>query len=378
MSESLPARASMWLESPLNPVVAMAIDRLRHAEDVWRVAVMPDVHLAKDVCIGTVLATHRLLYPGAVGGDIGCGMLAMPFNAGHDALAYGARAAELLKALYDAVPSIRRRRGAAISYPSGLAPSDLSHGALTAVAKSEGLLQLGTLGGGNHFVEFQADESQRLWLMIHSGSRAMGQAIRSHHLASGTKSGSYVVIDADTPAGQAYFRDVEWARQYADANRRAMAERIVRVMSELFGVGAIEQEMIACDHNHAARETHLGQQVWVHRKGAMPAEAGTAGVVPGSMGSWSYHVAGKGCVEALRSSAHGAGRSMSREAARKRFSSRELCRQMKGVWFDPRAADRLRDESPRAYKDIRSVIRAQHELVRVTRTLRPLLTYKGT
>ena len=378
MSDAPIAPAAMWLEAPLEPLVAAAIARLRRAEDVWRVAVMPDVHLAKDVCVGTVLATRRLLYPGAVGGDIGCGMLAVPFDATADVLADPVRAAELLTALYGAVPSMRRHRAAAApSYPSSVAPTDLSHGALQTVARTEGQLQLGTLGGGNHFVELQADEEQRLWLMIHSGSRAMGQAIRAHHVANARKSGSYVVLDADDPAGQAYVNDVEWARRYADANRRAMAERVVELMSKLLHTRAGEAETIACDHNHVAREAHLGEAVWVHRKGAMSAADGAAGVVPGSMGSWSYHVIGRGHAEALRSSAHGAGRSMSRESARKRFSARELARQMKGVWFDPRVADCLRDEAPRAYKDVRSVMRAQHELIRVRRTLRPLLTYKG-
>ena len=377
MSGPQVAPAAMWLEAPLEPLVAAAIKRLRRAEDVWRVAVMPDVHLAKDVCVGTVVGTRRLLYPGAVGGDIGCGMLALPFDATADVLADPVRAAGLLKALYGAVPSMRRHRAAALPYPSSVAPTDLSHGALQAAARTEGQLQLGTLGGGNHFVEFQADEEQRLWLMIHSGSRAMGQAIRAHHVANARKSGSYVVLDADEPAGQAYVNDMEWARHYADANRRAMAERVVERMAALFHIRASGEEMIACDHNHVVREEHLGETAWVHRKGAMPADDGAAGLVPGSMGSWSYHVIGRGHADALRSSAHGAGRSMSRESARKRFSARELARQMKGVWFDPRAADRLRDEAPRAYKDVRSVMRAQHELIRVTRTLRPLLTYKG-
>ena len=372
-----PAPATMWLEAPLEPDAAAAIERLRRAEDVWRVAVMPDVHLAKDVCVGTVLATRRLLYPGAVGGDIGCGMLAVPFDAGADVLADPVRAAETLKALYGAVPSMRRHRAAAVRYPHDVAPGDLSHGALQAVAKTEGQLQLGTLGGGNHFVELQADEEDRLWLMIHSGSRAMGQAIRAHHVASGVRSGSYVVLDADDEQGRAYVNDVAWARRYADANRRAMAERVAALLAGRLGVRAVESGTIACDHNHVARESHLGEDVWVHRKGAMPAAEGLAGVVPGSMGSWSYHVIGRGNPEALRSGAHGAGRRMSRDAARRQFSARELCRQMRGVWFDPGAADRLRDEAPRAYKDVRSVIRAQHDLARVTRTLRPLLTYKG-
>jgi len=143
-----------------------------------------------------------------------------------------------------------------------------------------------------------------------------------------------------------------------------MAERVAVLLGKQFGIHAMDGGTIACDHNHVAREEHLGQALWVHRKGAMPAAEGLAGVVPGSMGTWSYHVIGRGNPEALRSCAHGAGRRMSRDSARKQFSMRELCRQMRGVWFDPRAADRLRDEAPRAYKDVRSVIRASHDLVR--------------
>lgn len=128
-----------------------------------------------------------------------------------------------------------------------------------------------------------------------------------HHMAHGTKRGSYVVLDADTPAGQAYVHDVTWARRYADANPRATAERVAAAMLDLFGVSA-EGEAIFCDHNHVAREPHLGPDVWVYRKRAMPATEGVVGVVPGSMGSWSYRVIGRGFAEALRSSAHGAGR----------------------------------------------------------------------
>ncbi len=150
MSDTSIAPAAMWLEAPLEPLVAAAIERLRRAEDVWRVAVMPDVHLAKDVCVGTVLATRRLLYPRAVGGDIGCGMLAVPFDASADVIAEPVRAAEILKALYSSVPSMRRHRAAALPCPSDVSPRDLSHGALQAVARTEGKLQLGSVIRAQH------------------------------------------------------------------------------------------------------------------------------------------------------------------------------------------------------------------------------------
>jgi tRNA-splicing ligase RtcB len=325
------------------------------------------------------MATDRLLYPAAVGGDIGCGMLAVGFDAGANLLADAASAARLLGALRGAVPAARRHRSRVVAFPPDLA-EPLSHPSLDAVKHSAGAMQLGTLGGGNHFVEFQADDDGRLWLMIHSGSRAMGQAIRAHHLARARPAGGGLrAVDTATDAGQAYAADVAWARRYAAANRRAMADAVAGALAKLFGVAMDESTFIACDHNHVAREQHSGTMLWVHRKGAMPAADGLSGVLPGSMGTASFHVEGRGCAASLLSSAHGAGRAMSREQARKRFTGRDLCRRMQraGVWFDYRMADTLRDESPPAYKDVHAVLRAQHELVRVTRALRPVLTYKG-
>lgn len=373
-----PTPMNAWLIEPLPPDVTAVIDRLRCADDVQRLAIMPDVHLARDVCVGTVLATSRLLYPGAVGGDIGCGMLALAFDGGADALADPARAAGILLELQRAIPASRRHRRHAIPYPADLASASLSHPSLQAVSRDEGTLQLGTLGGGNHFVELQADDEDRLWLMLHSGSRAMGQAIRAFHCAHARLvAGKLLALDAAEPAGQAYLADVAWARRYADANRRAIADRVAETLERLLGIHCMDHSLITCDHNHVALEDHAGQRLLVHRKGAMPAAAGLPGVLPGSMGTLSYHVEGRGCLESLHSSAHGAGRAYSREAARQRISVRALHRQMEGIWFDYRQAPQLREEAPAAYKDIRAVLRAQHDLVKVTRTLRPLLAYKS-
>jgi len=206
----------------------------------------------------------------------------------------------------------------------------------------------------------------------------MGQAVRGFHLARATRIGDgMLALDADTPAGQAYLHDAAWASRYADANRRAMADAIVDLMARTFAIRHVENSLIRCDHNHIAREEHFGEELWVHRKGAMPAGANIPGVLPGSMGTLSYHIAGRGCAEAMRSSAHGAGRALSRQKARQKVTERDLCRQMQGVWFDHRIAQSLRDEAPAAYKDIRGVLRAQHDLVRVTRMLQPLLSFKG-
>lgn len=367
-----------WLAMPMEPAARSTIDRVRRAEDVVHVAVMPDVHLANDVCVGTVMATCRLVYPSAVGGDIGCGMLAIGFDADASLLRDPTRAGNLLRALGESVPIHRRNRSRAVPLPESLRSNPLSHGSLLGVLNDVGVLQLGTLGGGNHFVELQADQDDRLWLMIHSGSRAIGQAIKAHHVAAATiRSASMMAIDTETSAGQAYMHDQQWARDYAQANRHAMGSQVVEVMQVLFKIECVDSLMIGCDHNHVRREAHLGQTVLVHRKGAMPADAGQAGIVPGSMGTLSYHVTGLGCELALRSSAHGAGRLLSRHAARERFDRRDLRRQMQNVWYDPRLADSLREESPKSYKDVRAVLRAQQELVRIERTLTPLLVYKG-
>ena len=377
MSDPSPAPLNTWLIEPMPAEVLAAVERLRRAEDVQRIAIMPDVHLAKDVCVGTVLATRRVLYPGAVGGDIGCGMLALAFDAGAEAMADAARAAKVLLEIQKVVPASRRHRQRVVPYPSDVEPSALSHPSLQASARKEGALQLGTLGGGNHFVELQADEDERLWLMVHSGSRAMGQLIRAHHCARArVVAGKLLALGLDSADGQAYFADMSWARRYADANRRAIAEAVVESVRRQLGIRPVAGSLITCDHNHVAIETH-GEQLLVHRKGAMPAADGLAGVMPGSMGTRSYHVEGRGCAESLCSSAHGAGRALSRESARKRVSIRALCRQMEGVWFDYRRAAELREEAPAAYKDIQAVLRAQHDLVRIVRTLRPVLAYKS-
>lgn len=372
-----PPTVRRWLAGPLPPDVAAALDRLARADDVRRIAVMPDVHLAADACVGTVLATSRLIYPAAVGGDIGCGMLALAFDCDAGVLAKEAAAGRLFERLYATVPANRHRKPQDL--PPALVDTPLSDPRLEAVARRDGRVQLGTLGRGNHFLELQADEADgRLWLAVHSGSRAVGQAVRDLHVRRANAGrGELASLDADGPAGRAYVADAEWARAYADANRRAMAAAAAGVVRKLFGGRVVDGSLVAGDHNHVLRETHAGELLWVHRKGAMPVAAGEPGILPGSMGTATYHVEGRGDPDSLGSSAHGAGRAMSREQARAAVSERDLRRQLAGVWFDPRAGPWLRDEAPAAYKDVAAVLRAQRDLVRVVRRLRPVLAYKG-
>lgn len=375
MTKSL-AELHTWTIEPLLPDVAKAIERLRRAEDVCRVAVMPDVHLATDVCVGVVVATHNMLYPPAVGNDIGCGMAAVAIDASADLLDDEHSAALVLRQLYERVPSNRHR--GRCDLPDSLQKLSLSDPALEKLAQRDGLVQLGTLGRGNHFLEFQADEEERLWVMVHSGSRGVGQAISRHHTTKCTgKSAGLPFLEADSDAGRAYQNDLEWARCYARESRLSMLRSVAAILVELFGAPMDWESMIQSDHNHVRRESHFGEEYWVHRKGAQPADAGEAGLIPGSMGTASVHVTGRGCPEALLSCSHGCGRELSRDAARRRISPGQLEDQLHGVWYDRRRSRQLCDEAPAAYKDIDDVVRAQRDLVRLVRRLRPILSYKG-
>jgi tRNA-splicing ligase RtcB len=378
MTEGAIVPIRTWLAAPMGAEVSAAIDRLRRAPDVQQIAVMPDVHLSADVCIGLVVATSHLIYPQAVGGDIGCGMLAVGLDVESAALGDPRVAGEVLADLGRAVPARRRNRSAIIPQPAELESVALSDPRLDSIRRKEAATEFATLGSGNHFIEIQADEDGRLWLMLHSGSRILGQMIRDHHSSRAQPVDNRLrALDANSDAGAEYRYDASCARRFADASRRAMAEQVGNVLASRLGAQLCWDTVITSDHNHVSLEHHGGRDLWVHRKGAMSAQLGESGVLPGSMGTLSFHVEGRGHQEALCSSAHGAGRVLSRTAAGEQVSERALRRQMEGVWYDSRKTERLRDEAPSAYKDIRGVLRAQKEMVKITRTLRPILNYKG-
>jgi tRNA-splicing ligase RtcB len=371
-----PATLRQWLAEPLPEEVRGPIDRLVRADDVRAVVVLPDVHWAENVCVGIAVATGSLLYPQAVGSDIGCGMAALRLCGTADLLATAEPAARVLAGLERVLPTIRR--GGDARLPDDLQSRPLSAPALDRLARRDGRVEFATLGRGNHFLELQRDAEDQLWLMVHSGSRAMGPAILRHHVRRGRATSSgLVALQADSAAGQDYLADLDWAIAYARHSRRAMAESAAALLGELFGLEPDWSSWIACVHNHVARECHGGETLWVHRKGAMPLLADELGVVPGSMGTASFHVAGRGVADALCTSAHGAGRQLGRAAAR-RLPARQFLRRMHGVWFDHRRTEALKEESPDAYKDIGAVMRAQRDLVRVVRRLDPVLSYKGT
>jgi tRNA-splicing ligase RtcB len=290
-------------------------------------------------------------------------------------------AARLLMELRRRVPVLVHPRSAMDrTLPGDLEREPLSAPPLDTRRRRDGRVEFGTVRRGNHFVEFQEDDAGALWVLVHSGSRAMGGAIRDHHLsgASADEATGLAFLDADGPAGRAYLADHDWALRFAAANRAAILGEAAAAASHVLGASLEPAWTVTCSHNHVRRETHAGAELWVHRKGAAPAADGEAGIVPGSMGTATFHTLGRGCPESLASSSHGAGRAMSRSDARRRIALRTFEREVEGVWFDRRLARRLVEEAPSAYRDVGRVMRAQRELTRIVRRLRPVLSYKGT
>lgn len=375
----LPNHVSCWLTAPLPSDCRVALQRLATADDVAHVAVMPDVHLVEDVCNGVAVATTDLIYPQAVGGDIGCGIVAVAADSTTEPLEDESVSRQILDRLNERIPGNRHpAMTAAAELPDELAKERLSHDRLMKLAERDGRVQLGTLGRGNHFVELQRDAEGRLWVMIHSGSRGIGQAISQWHLDRARQASQQrlACVSANSDAGQQYLHDMAWARRYASANRRTMLRAVEEVLSDVTGCRLDWTSLIESDHDHLIREQHYGRDLWVHRKGAQPASLDQPGLIPGSMGTRSYLVRGRGCAESLNSSSHGAGRALPRSIARQQIGQRQLLREMNGVWFDDQRSNQLRDEAPSAYKDVQTVMRAQRDLTAIVRELRPILAYK--
>jgi len=346
---------------------------------IVRIAVMPDAHEGSAVPNGTVVATKDLIYPRMVGADIGCGVAAIRFDLAADEIKK-ADWVKVLSLLQRAIPTLKSPEPSiSESLTEFCRPEELSHQTLVQQAKREGRYQLGTLGRGNHFVELQRDEQGALWAMVHTGSRAMGPFITDHHLAraqSVHRSGQ-PFLDLSEPAGQDYFNDMQWALAYARENRLILLNRVADILERGWKTRVIDSSYLDCPHNFARREIHGGQSLLVHRKSANSARTDELGLIPGSMGTQSRIVRGLGDPKSLCSSAHGAGRALSRAQAFEKISLSQLQRSMKGIAFNEAAAAKLRDESPRAYKDLGEVMSAQIDLVRTVAVLKPLCVHKG-
>jgi tRNA-splicing ligase RtcB len=333
-------------------------------------ALMPDSHMGYSLPIGAVVATKGVVVPAWVGYDIGCGMCALKTNLKKGQLLPHAEA--LAEAIYRTIPvgnaSHRGERGYSLD---GLTEAS------RAIAEKRGARkQLGTLGGGNHFIEIGADRLDVVWIIIHSGSRGTGHGIAGHYMkvASGSnkaKEGHYG-LDEDSFEGSRYIQDLEWCLHYALHNRRDMIEAVRLCIQEVVGTPVIGWgEIINRNHNHAERKG----DVWIHRKGATHAEKGMMGIIPGNMRDGSFIVQGKGCPEALCSSSHGAGRVLGRRKAKELLDVDEFHSTMEGVVAKVGAS--TLDESPMAYKDIFRVMREQEDLVDVVAYVKPIVNIKG-
>lgn len=354
------------------------------------IALMPDAHLGMGATVGSVIPTLGAIIPAAVGVDIGCGMIAV--RTPYDVADLPADRRPLREAIERAVPL---SAGAANQHVTREHTRSRLE-ALRAEAEKAGFdpssyagrweLQLGTLGSGNHFIEVTVDELGRVWLFLHSGSRGVGNKIAQAHIKVARELCEKWWIDLPhrdlaylvegTPEFWAYIRQMRWAQHYALLNREEMMDRVVTCVGDWVGVDEVERvEEINCHHNYTEQEHHFGRDVWLSRKGAINAAAGRPGLIPGSMGTASYVVSGKGNKLALDSAPHGAGREYSRTAARKAFSREQLREAMVGIEY--RDTDAFIDEIPAAYKDIDRVMADAADLVEIRHTLRQIVNVKG-
>ena len=352
-------------------------------------ALMPDAHLGKGATVGSVIPTRGAIIPAAVGVDIGCGMIAVRTQFTVSDLD-GLDRSVLREAIERAVPLSAGRFNNKVSATAAprineLVASASDAGFDPATYAKNWMLQLGTLGSGNHFIEVSLDEEDRVWLFLHSGSRGIGNKIAAHHIAVAQEycTRHFITLpDRDlaylvegTAEFDRYIAELRWAQNFALLNREEMMDRVIRQFEEWTGVPIVESQRVNCHHNYTEQERHFGKEVWLSRKGAIDASAGKLGLVPGSMGTRSYVVEGKGNVLALNSSPHGAGREYSRSAARRTFSREELDTAMEGIEW--RHTSEFIDEIPQAYKDIDVVMADAADLVEIKHTLRQIVNVKG-
>jgi len=345
------------------------------------IAVMPDIHFSGDVCIGTVLVTEDCVLPTAIGEDLGCGMCSQCFDFDARALDRDALRRLVAEIMKD-VPVGRRVHSTPQALSDVLRESALSTGALAHQRDWLGSRHLGTLGGGNHFIELQRDTLNRLWVTVHSGSRGIGAAIASHHaraaMSHDAAEHALPFIGSHSSESNAFLADLHWALIFAAENRKRMLEQVVAILTRHIG-NAITSDFFDVPHNVITRETHGGRTLFVHRKGAMPAAPGMRGIIPGSMGTASYIVEGLGNNASYGSCSHGAGRAYSRTEARKRISIKDFRRQMRHVVYPDSSGveTALIEEAPAAYKNIKEVLEQQTDLVKPVLRLEPLAVIKG-
>jgi len=384
------------------PIEDAAMQQLRNVASLpfihKHLAVMPDVHWGMGATVGSVIPTVGAIIPAAVGVDIGCGMMAVRTSIRAEHLPDDLSA--IRSGIEAAVPHGRTDNGGrndkgawSDSPPQASADrwSALQAGYDAVVEKHpkaahpRGLGHLGTLGTGNHFIELCLDEAGDVWVMLHSGSRGVGNRFGSYFIERAKHEMRRWFInlpDQDlayfaegTEGFIDYIRAVSWAQKYARANREVMMDLVLAVLRQSFPDLAVTQEAVNCHHNYVTREKHFGKEVFITRKGAVKAGLGDLGIIPGSMGAKSFIVRGKGNPDSFCTCSHGAGRAMSRNEARRRFSVEDHIAATRGV--ECRKDAEVIDETPMAYKDIDAVMAAQADLVDVVHTLRQVICVKG-
>ncbi len=353
-------------------------------------ALMPDAHLGAGATVGSVIPTIGAIMPAAVGVDIGCGMIAVRTQftinevRGKDLaklrhsiersipLSAGKFNHKLTDSVAPRIIELQEMAGNRLPFYDGLTRTNWAY-------------QLGTLGSGNHFIEVTVDEEGRIWLFLHSGSRGIGNAIATHHIkvAQTNMEKWYIQLEDEdlaylvegTPEFDQYIVDLNWAQHFALLNREEMMDRVIHDFTHFMGSPIDETERINCHHNFTRKEHHMGRNMWLSRKGAIQADKGRMGLIPGSMGTASYVIEGKGYVPSYNSAPHGAGRVWARRAASNHFTIEELDKAMVGIEYN--RSEAFLDEIPAAYKDIDVVMHDARDLVEIKHTLRQIVNVKG-
>lgn len=348
------------------------------------VALMPDAHVGKGATVGSVIPTKGAIIPAAVGVDIGCGMIATETTLTASDLPDNL--AELMPLVEKQIPAGVGQGHADPAVDQALGDLGRPHTDLSPKQEQTVSCQFGTLGSGNHFVEVCLDERDHVWTVLHSGSRGIGNQLATKHIAEAKKLMRRYFIELEdpdlaylvqgTPEFTAYIEDMLWSQRYAMASRARMDRTLSAALFGIVGSGS-RLRTINCNHNFTQQENHHGKDLWITRKGAIKADTGDEGVIPGSMGTRSYIVRGLGNPASYNSCSHGAGRRMSRGQARRTLSAESLAKVMEGRTWNAERAAALVDEHPKAYKSIDRVMKDQKDLVEIRHTLRQIFNYKG-
>lgn len=396
-SEKLPVK--LWLDD-IEDSAELQVKNLANLPFIHKhVAVMPDAHAGKGSTVGSVIATKGAIIPAAIGCDIGCGVVAVKLPFSIDVILNDKSLRTLRNSIERSIPvgnksnyKITDRVGKVMTNLTDIIKNNSPIG-IDVRSEKKPALQIGTLGGGNHFIEICVDTKSGVWVVLHSGSRNIGKRLADVHINGAKDLMKQYFIDLPDPdlaylvqgtkEFNHYIHDVLWAQQYAKENRNEMMLRVLKdisyhVYGEDIGLGiepGICPLRVDCHHNYTQMENHFGKNIWVTRKGAVSAREGQLGIIPGSMGTKSYIVEGLGNVDSFCSCSHGAGRQMSRTQARKEFTKDDFAKQTEGV--ECRKDEGVLDEIPGAYKSIDKVMENQKDLVKPIYELKQILCVKG-